>query len=600
MLLFLSLALAKYSACFLVDTRERQTRVYCAAPVSPAAAASTRSLSAACSTPHTRGPRRGLLQDTWRSNSRSQASFPASSAFLAASFNSASSATPAETEHSPTCPEKKEVTPHCASTAPGAASPSGEAPYVQRGGVHAEPSRLSERAPQSPDDLECVEIDASLEGVSREGLLQLLRDVQQRLPEMYKHLAAGLPSDLATVSTEQLRMLLEQLLDFAEVADAGGPDNAEESPAVAEAETYCPKEPEVCQLLALTLPSKSASPAGDEAQSDPRGAAAEAPNGRIRHSDAAFAAWRRLLQQPENAAPGEPPLTEAEVAALSDEEVKLRYTQALQKARSDGIRATLRRCEHGDSAGPPLLDCKVQPSREDAGDLKSDSSAFRRDHRLPPAGLETPPRQEQPHRQSPQQHSLERRESPVHSVQTEALPAGGAAAPARRDTTAEGLQVEGAAQGENASTDSSKSHPAQPTAKASSPAVLVSTNAGGADVGSSPLPETATAHSEHGSPEEFKEAILATPLASPEPPAAPQSSSQATPGNSAPASRRPPDDHPGPPSRFAALGLSRSRRGEGGFKVADSTDLRWTAWWLCAPRQEAAKRWLTCCRSCRC
>lgn len=69
------------------------------------------------------------------------------------------------------------------------------------------------------DGVECVEIDATLEGISREGLLQLLRELQQQIPEVYRHLAVEEPSALEALPTEQLRALLKQLLDLAEAAE---------------------------------------------------------------------------------------------------------------------------------------------------------------------------------------------------------------------------------------------------------------------------------------------------------------------------------------------------------------------------------------------
>ncbi|CDI74076.1 DEAD/DEAH box helicase, putative [Eimeria praecox] len=72
------------------------------------------------------------------------------------------------------------------------------------------------------DKLHSVEIDATLDGISREGLLHLLQELQQQSPELLRILPSQHTSSLDTLPTEQLRGLVEQLLNLAEAADVQG------------------------------------------------------------------------------------------------------------------------------------------------------------------------------------------------------------------------------------------------------------------------------------------------------------------------------------------------------------------------------------------
>ncbi|CDJ38988.1 DEAD/DEAH box helicase, putative [Eimeria tenella] len=114
--------------------------------------------------------------------------------------------------------------------------------------------------------------------------------------------------------------------------------------AVAEAEVYCPVQSEVRHLLGLHCPHEVAAP-------DAAASAAVSENTATQEQNARFgglsvvAAWRRLLQLPENALEGESPLSAAEVSALSDREIELRYARVIKQARKDNIRASLERCQ---------------------------------------------------------------------------------------------------------------------------------------------------------------------------------------------------------------------------------------------------------------
>ncbi|CDJ46278.1 DEAD/DEAH box helicase, putative [Eimeria brunetti] len=88
------------------------------------------------------------------------------------------------------------------------------------------------------DELQPVEIDATLDGISREGLLQLLRELQQQAPELLRLLPVQDTSHIDALPTEKLRSLVEHLLNLAEAADAHGTAHAvgadsEESSATA-------------------------------------------------------------------------------------------------------------------------------------------------------------------------------------------------------------------------------------------------------------------------------------------------------------------------------------------------------------------------------
>ena len=116
--------------------------------------------------------------------------------------------------------------------------------------------------------------------------------------------------------------------------------------AVAEAEAYCPKEPEVRQLLGLddagAVVTSSASAAG--AAADRNGA--EQSDSRAFGGLPVVSAWRRLLQLPENALRGENSLSAEEADALSVEEVKLRYSRVIKQAKEESIKASIKRCEY--------------------------------------------------------------------------------------------------------------------------------------------------------------------------------------------------------------------------------------------------------------
>ncbi|CDJ32885.1 DEAD/DEAH box helicase, putative [Eimeria mitis] len=78
----------------------------------------------------------------------------------------------------------------------------------------------SENSAGGTGDIQEVEIDATLDGISREGLLQLLQELKQQTPELIRLLPSPNTSDLENLSTEQLRGLVERLLNLAEAADA--------------------------------------------------------------------------------------------------------------------------------------------------------------------------------------------------------------------------------------------------------------------------------------------------------------------------------------------------------------------------------------------
>lgn len=404
------------------------------------------------------------------------------------------------------------------------------------GEVAAAEANPEKTGPQAAGDLECVEIDATVDGISRDGLLQLLQEMQQQMPELYRRLSFDKLSALEALPTEQLRGLLQQLLDLAEAADAlkessatgpptdthaqeeqeqlqpkpcateqehqhaqpqqstaadvkplqgptaraaataaaaassaavqaqelldlgasgeegsgmfaalqeqlpqltdtdvwemlvtmgpvlealvspevpekqqqhwqahqqwqqeqqersldsleqmldatraerqamaaeaeamckfveerAGPLSSEARRelvlallAVVEAEDYSPTDPQVRRLLRLgpatvVTPSAAAgAAAGHETEEDGRSRGLGDP--------AMIAVWRRLLQQPENASAGEEALSPAEAAALSAEEVRLRYSRLLRQVRGDDIRASLERrprAEPPEAEGP--------------------------------------------------------------------------------------------------------------------------------------------------------------------------------------------------------------------------------------------------------
>ncbi|CDJ59865.1 DEAD/DEAH box helicase, putative [Eimeria maxima] len=116
--------------------------------------------------------------------------------------------------------------------------------------------------------------------------------------------------------------------------------------AVVEAEGYCPKEPEVRQLLGLDTAGvgvpRNASAAGAAAT----GVVSEQAESMKFGGLPVVSAWRRLLQLPENALEGENPLSADEAEALSAEEVKLRYLRVIKQARQASIKASLKLCDY--------------------------------------------------------------------------------------------------------------------------------------------------------------------------------------------------------------------------------------------------------------